>query len=90
MAKFSDDFYQACVAMRNAPGPQRFVESLNEYLAEVRKDNDVLSGEAMLRSQGRAQMLNEILEGFYTADKSVRRIDERDSGGPGPSVMATT
>jgi len=90
--KLSDDFYQACVAMRNQPGPQRFIASLEDLQKQVAQELvQVEETDDILRLQGQGRLLSLILDGYNSADDIKRRLDVRaGSGAKGPSKPTTT
>jgi len=45
----------------------------------------------LLRAQGEARLLKKILDGYYKADETKRRVESRNgSAGKGPSIPAIT
>ena len=80
------------MAMRNSPGPQRFIEALTEYLGQVQEElllSDDADATRMLQGEGR--LLRTILRGYDAAEEMKRRIDKSEgSEGKGPSIATIT
>lgn len=90
MAKLSDEFYRSAKAANNEGSVQRMFESLEEYQGALTEElintNDQ---EKVLRLQGSIRTLEEIIDGFNSADDMMRRIN-RNSEGSGPSLKTIT
>lgn len=62
------DDYRAFLSAKRNPPTQKVIKILGEELENVRKANDVLEGRELTLSQGKAQLLNELLEIFKDAE----------------------
>jgi len=88
--KWTEDFYEAAESLKNHPGAQRLIQSLEDALDLVREEGDNLDGlEKVYRNQGSAQTLNSLIKEFYAAPEAVERI-KKNSEGSGPSIEAIT
>lgn len=67
MKKMQQQEFKDLISLRENGAGSRFMEFLRESLDLIRKDNDTLEDVELYRSQGKAQVLNEILDSFDNA-----------------------
>jgi len=65
--KMQQQEFKDLISLRENGAGSRFMEFLRESLDLIRKDNDTLEDVELYRSQGKAQVLNEILDSFDNA-----------------------
>ena len=74
MKRPDEQVLQSMVQLKVAPYGKRFLQWIEESLAEQREGNDTLEGVELSRGQGRAQQLDEIWKQVDGAAKQLEQI----------------
>jgi len=89
MSRFDEEFYVTAKAMKANPGCEGFFEFLEQWLQDIRTENDMLIGERLHWGQGKAQLLQELLNECDSAEGAVKNF-AKNLEETGPSVSAIT
>jgi hypothetical protein len=67
-------------ALARAIENEELIKWLNDSLNDQLRTNVMLSGEELMRGQGKAQLLMEIIEFIEAAPEVLKQREQRDSG----------